>query len=230
MAAFSPKYRAQFYGLQPDESIVNVTDASASAFKEFLQFFYLEKVRLTSENIDMVLGLAKQSLVDEFVDECITFLLDSVTMDNLCFSFQVAVLYDIMVLKDLCQLHIISNAKLMFYTKDFIDCDREILIEILKLDSLNCKEIDIFHACISLARASCERNGKNPAKMENLRSELGDAIKHIRFSSISIEDYAVLHKDFSGFFTPEETIDIFYIISKVKGHNSKIFNQKLRNQ
>lgn len=41
LAATSPKYKAQFYGLQAEEGRILLSDVSVSAFEEFLQFFYL---------------------------------------------------------------------------------------------------------------------------------------------------------------------------------------------
>lgn len=51
LAAFSPKYEAQLFGAMPEKGDIIVDDVSAAVFKEFLQFFYLDKVELTMENI-----------------------------------------------------------------------------------------------------------------------------------------------------------------------------------
>lgn len=83
LAALSPRYKAQFCGAMVKKDVINVKDVSSAAFKEFLQFFYKNKVILTIKNIEDVLNLAKQSLVDELVDECTYFLLDLVRKDNL---------------------------------------------------------------------------------------------------------------------------------------------------
>lgn len=64
LAALSPKYKVQFYGSNPDKGEICIGNVSAAAFKEFLQFFYEKSVHLTVENIELMLVLAKQSLVD----------------------------------------------------------------------------------------------------------------------------------------------------------------------
>lgn len=63
LAALSPNYEAQFYGVMAEKDIITVKDV----FKEFLQFFYMNEVPLTLDNIEDVLNLATQSLVDELV-------------------------------------------------------------------------------------------------------------------------------------------------------------------
>lgn len=72
LAALSLKYKAQFYGPNPDKDEIFIP--TISAFKEFLQFFYKDRVDLTMDNIETVLDLAQQSLNEEFVDICIDFL------------------------------------------------------------------------------------------------------------------------------------------------------------
>lgn len=57
---------------------------SAAAFRDFLNFLYLEEVILIVENIGAVLNLAKQLLVDALVTEWINFTMAEVTIDNLC--------------------------------------------------------------------------------------------------------------------------------------------------
>lgn len=71
LAALSPKYKAQFYGSNPDQGEIQIPDVSAAAFQEFLQFFYKESVNLTMGNIASVLDLAQQSLVEGSIEICV---------------------------------------------------------------------------------------------------------------------------------------------------------------
>lgn len=47
LAARSDVFHRMFYGELKEKSDVTIVDASASAFKEFLQCFYMNKVQLT---------------------------------------------------------------------------------------------------------------------------------------------------------------------------------------
>lgn len=229
LAAASPKFKAQFYGFNVDAGDIEIPNVSAAAFDEFLQFFYKETITLTIENIEEVLNLAKQSLVDEFVTNCINFLIRIMTSKNICWIYLFAIMYEIDLLRIECERQIKKNTKQIFQSEKFPWCNREVLLRILKNDSLNCTEIDVFNACIAWARANCKQKNSND-KIENLRAALGDAVYQIRFASMDGKEFAALQKSFDGFFTNDEIIEIFYIISKLEGFKSQKFNQKARCQ
>ncbi|XP_031637562.1 BTB/POZ domain-containing protein 6-like [Contarinia nasturtii] len=230
MAAISPKYKIQFYGPRPDEGDIHVDDVSASAFKEFLQFFYLEEVSMTEENIADVLNLAKQSLVDEFVEKSINYLNELIlNMGNVCKVYGLAILHDLKNLKEKCEQLILDNAKKLFVTTGFIECDYSVLTSILKMNALRCKEIDVFNACIDWAHAACKRINIDAENTKNLRTILKDAIYLIRFSSMTYNEFDAISRDYHGFFTPDESIEISYIVNK-QNFKSQKFNQLLRHQ
>ncbi|XP_055303218.1 BTB/POZ domain-containing protein 3-like [Sitodiplosis mosellana] len=230
LAAISPKYKAQFYGAHADKGEIHVNDVSAAAFNEFLQFFYLNRVDLNTKNIEGVLNLAKQSLVDAFVTECIDFLMEVVNVDNLCWAYRLAISYDIKKLKDHCEPQISANTKKVFASEDFINCDHDLLIHILKLDTMDCKETEVFDACIAWAKSIVRQEDMDSGDMEHLHATLFDAITHIRFSSMTAEEFAEIHSKYKGFFTADESCEIFYMIGKLKGYKSQRFNQTPRNQ
>lgn len=229
MAATSPKYKVQFYGLQPDNGDIIVKGVTASAFKEFLQFFYLEKANLTTDNIEDVLSLAKQSLVEHFVEDCIAFL--STKVKDACLVYRLALLHDIKDLIEQCIQYISENTMEVFKSDGFlVNCNRDMLVEILKLDSLNCKETVTFDACILWAKANCISKNVIAKNMENLRAELGDAIYEIRFRSLTIGEFVHLHSLYENFITAREMQEITYMIGNLKNFQSSKFNSTPRNE
>lgn len=228
LAAASPKFKAQFYGLNAGKGHIDIPNVSVAAFNEFLQFFYKETIELTIENIEAVLNLAKQSLVDEFINNCINFLISLTTPMNVCWIYLFAIMYDIAALRFECEQQISKNSKQIFQSDEFFRCNHKVLLRILKIDMLNCTEMDVFNACIEWARANCKQKNLDHEKTENLRAALGDAIYQIRFSSMHAKEFAALHKSLSDFFTADEIIEILYITSKLEGFKSKKFNQKHR--
>lgn len=229
LAATSPKYKAQFYGSQPDNGDIIVEGVTAAAFKEFLQFFYLEKAILTADNIEEVLSLAKQSLVEHFVKDCVSFL--STEVKDPCLVYRLAILYDIKELIDQCLQYISENTMEAFKSDGFlVNCNRDMLMEILKLHSLNCKETEIFEACIFWAKAMCISKNVDAEKIENLRAELGDVIYEIRFRSLTIGEFVHLHSSYEGFFTAAEMQEIMYMIGNLKNFQPSNFNPTPRNE
>ncbi|KAG4078667.1 hypothetical protein HA402_015257 [Bradysia odoriphaga] len=231
LAAISSKYKTQFYGSQPDKGDVTVVGSSASAFKKFIEFFYLDEIVLTTEDIDGVLDLAKQSLVDEFVQLCVDFLIEVTPSDNVFLGYRLAILYDIDELKKLCELRIVKETSKVFKSEDFIiNCDSDSLLGILKLDTLNCTEAEAFDACIEWAKAACMRRDDDPEKAENLRYELDGVITQIRFGSMKIEEFVVRQRTYGGIFRQDEINEIFYLIGQLKDFKSEKFNQIPRNR
>lgn len=73
LAMASPVFHAMFYGPMKEKDVVQITDANASAFKEFLQLFYLDEVEMSMENIETVIRLAdKYDVYDclEMISAC----------------------------------------------------------------------------------------------------------------------------------------------------------------
>lgn len=51
LGAASDVFHAMFYGKLKESAEIRVVDASDAAFKEFLQYFYQRRVKLTTENV-----------------------------------------------------------------------------------------------------------------------------------------------------------------------------------
>lgn len=225
LAALSPRYKTQFYGAMAEKDVINVNGVSAAAFDEFLQFFYMDEVNLTIENIEHVLDLAKQSLVDELVTECIDFLLEAIGLDKLLWGYRLAVRYEIRSLKFFCLKHIKANIKAVFKTADFLSSDHDMLCHILSLKLLKCNENDLFNGCISWAVAKCENDGFDGTNMANLRAALGDVLFKIRFRSMTAQEFAIIGKNYAGLLSAQESIEIFQaILLKENDEKSKSAN------
>lgn len=228
LAALSPKYETEFYGSLPESGLVKIKDVSSAAFNEFLQFFYAVDVTLTIENIEDVFHLAKQSLNEKIVNECTDFLLEIIALDKICWCYHLALLHDLKLLREFCEDHIGCNIKVIFETEDFLSCKRDVLHEILKLDTLNCTEMDVFNACIAWAQESCkrkkvDRKGFAP-NVFCLRTALGDEIvEQIRFCVMSIEQFAAIDKKYSGFLSVQESNEIYRVIGKATNGKSSRF-------
>lgn len=112
------------------------------------------------------------------------------------------------------------RANELFAGESFKQCDHEMLVRILKLDSLRCIEAELFDACIAWARVACLEKHVDASQPTNLRAELGDAITQVRFSSMKFDEFVVRHRKLDGFFTLEESNEIFFMIGKVDGFES----------
>lgn len=147
-----------------------------------------------------------------------------ITVNKLCWAYNLAISHNIKKLKDHCEQQISVNTKNVFACKDFIKCDHDVLIGIVKLNSLHCKEIEIFDACIAWAKEMCRRKSKECKNMKYLRAELADVITQIRFCSMTIEEFAeICNRKYEGFFTTNDKNEILCMYSR--DYKSERFNQ-----
>lgn len=149
LAAASDVFEAMFFGQLKENGRIRMTDVSKSAFLEFLQFFYLNKVHLTDENIADVLYLGHKYNVTECVETCEQFLKDSLTNSNVCTILSLVILYDQEELMKLCHQRILLHTADVFHSVDFLECDRRVMEYILKQDLLSCTEVEVFDACMA---------------------------------------------------------------------------------
>lgn len=222
LAAASPKFAVQFYGSCADKNEISIPNIPSSAFEEFLQFFYKQTIELTIENIEIVLDLAKQSLVYEFTANCINFIKSKTTIQNVCWAYRLAMLYDIESLRIECERKISNGTKEVFASIAFINCNHDILMQILHLNFMNCTEND---ACIVWAHIKCKEANLDVKNSANLRTVLGDAIYQIRFSTMSIGEFAAAYKMVEGLYTSDEILEIVYMIGHLDGFTSQKFNK-----
>lgn len=229
LAAFSPKYKAQFYGPQPDKGEIRVKGITADAFEEFIKFFYGEPVNYSIENIEGILSQAKQCLINVFVQECEIFLANSIKEENLLWSYRLAILYELETLLKIAEEKIVMNVPKIFATNEFLQCEQYVLMGILSIEPfVDCKESNLFEGCISWARAACRRKNITDKNPKNVRAQLNGVLDGICFGSFSIHTFVELNEKHKGFFTPEEFIEITKIIGDLKNFRAKNFNGRVR--
>lgn len=228
LAALSPKYKTQFYGSRPDNGEILVANIKAAAFKEFIKFFYGRSAKLTFENITEILNLAKQCLVTRFVDKCGVFLNESLNKNNVCWMYRLAILYELKSVRTACEANIRALAPKMFKSADFLRCEQNVLVEILKIEPMNCDEWELLKGCMSWAESACARNNLSSKVAANLRSVLGSAVGQIRFKAINLREFTKFNAVYTGFFSLEEFQEITNIIANLTDFKSKTFNQRSR--
>ncbi|XP_031625581.1 BTB/POZ domain-containing protein 6-B-like [Contarinia nasturtii] len=217
LASLSPVFNKMFYGDLKEGAEVAIADASAEGFKEFLQFFYLSKVTLTMEHIDTVARLADKYDILEHVKACAEFLTGQLTVENMCWGYELALILENDALIDYCKTEFIKSPKEILATEAFARCETNTLEKILKLD-FRCNEVDIFNACLLWAKFACIEADLDENKGENIKSQLGDCFKLIRFGARKIEEFYAISNAQTGLFTLEEFQDTVFAITLKCNH------------
>lgn len=224
LATASPVFAAMFYGPVKDNDTVEITDSYAEAFKELLQFFYLDKVTLSIENITEVAKLAdKYNML-----HCVNAFVENDLIDkNVLLAYKLAVILENENLQKICAKFISLNIEDILKSKELLRCDRNFLKIILEMDELVCNETEILDACLAWAKNACRQVGINESQAENLRSQLGDCLYAIRFASMTAEELTTHTVNYKRLLTDHEVAEILHTIL-VPSYNSSKFSVKKR--
>lgn len=109
----------------------------------------------------------------EFYDECMKFIEESLSNENVCRFYQFALYHDT-TLMGKCEEAIKSNFHEIIKTCGFITSNQVMLSKMLPLAPSNAQPTEIFDACISWAKKYCIKNKKNATNNEHLRNALDD--------------------------------------------------------
>ncbi|KAG4079528.1 hypothetical protein HA402_005225 [Bradysia odoriphaga] len=210
----SKVFETMFYGSMAEGDDVKISDVSPSAFREFLQFFYLDEVSLSVDNIADVINLVRKYGIERCMVQCTDFFKDAMTSEDACSAYQLAIQFDLDDLKHFCPQKISANAEAVLKSNGFLTCKRPLLQLIVGMDSLMCEEACVFDACMEWAKRSCEMNGMDPGESKNLRAQLGESVLYsIHFNRMPIEEFAPRNAKYVGLFTYPEITEILQLIA-----------------
>lgn len=204
----SPVFDAMFFGSFAEQGDVPIVGVPVAAFTEFLQFFYLEEVRLSIENIAYVMDLCKTYETDEFLESCEIVFRDSITLDGMCWGYGIAQLLQQKRLSKFCGEKIKANATAIMKSESFLDCDSEFLSKILALVSSDWSVLERVFACMAWSKAECNRKNLE-ANPLNLRDQLKDVFNQIPFDELTTQQLSKHAATYSGFFTADELETLF---------------------
>lgn len=201
LAVNSPVFHAMFYGSMKEGNKIRIVDASALAFIEFLQFFYLNNVRLTSKNIIEVAYLCKKYEVTKGLQVCEKPLQLSVfdNINNICSDYQALLLLQIDSVVSACKNTMIDNAQKVLESPNFLECDCTTFKRIIELLSSKCAASVIIDAGMAWAKAECQRSNMS-LTTKNLKAQLMHTIDLMPFDGLTAEQFSEHMRIYNGFF------------------------------
>lgn len=225
LASASPVFRAMFFGLLAEEKLVEIVDASAAEFQEFLQLFYLSSVTLTIKCMDAVIRLADKYDVSDGLIACFENLEDQLTDENTFWAYQWAVSLNNEHIQQLCMEKYNGTflTKKIFASKDFLDASQSMLEHILQATSTTCTEVTVFNACLDWSKSLCREKGLDEEDLANVKEQLGDCFYLIRFGAMSQKEISKIMVDKSNLFSRKELVELLS-----KDRVSTTFNCKSR--
>lgn len=190
LAASSMVFDRMFFGDLNEGVEVTIEDVSFEGFCEFLQFFYMEKIQLSEENIFEVFQLVNKYDLNEYLPICERLLSETVTRSSLCLYYELAMTFQY-------PESLVNRFESIFYlwasgilkSGSFKRCSHNVLEKILKIERMNCSESEVFAAVMSWATEACEKKSLPPST-KNLQDELGDCLSLIRFPTMTMDEYS----------------------------------------
>lgn len=208
LAAASPVFHRMFFGPLKQDRFLKITDTTIDGFREFLKFFYLTNMTLSTKYVAEVIHLANKYDMFECINTCTDFIRNNSTFENICCTYELAIQLNNQELKCFCETMITRSPLDFFQSSSFLHCDRNVLRHILQLDILQCKEINIFNACITWAKFACKRNNIDENIGKNLRIQLDDCFLLIRFNEMALEDFTKIISKHRDIFSLNELVYI----------------------
>lgn len=189
LAIGSPVFYKMFYGdLSERSDSVELVDADSDSLLELFRFLYSDETKLTAHCVLRVMYLAEKYMVPGLLDECAEFLKNEIDADNaLDILKQCEFFRDTEQLQDRCWSIVDLQTRQCLRSRSFLSTSQAILEALVKRETLDIEEPDLFRAVLSWAEAQCKVNSLEP-KAKNIRKFLGGAVSHIRFSSMDDSD------------------------------------------
>lgn len=225
LASGSSVFRAMFFGLMPEQKTIEIVDASAPEFQEFLQLFYLSSVSLTIKNMDAVIRLADKYDVSDCLIACFENADIGLRDKNVLWAFQWAVALNNEHLQELCldKCNGTFLTKEIFKSNDFLNCSQSMLEQILHAKYTTCTEIDIFNACLAWSKSLCREKGLDGSVLGHVKEQLGNCFYLIRFGAMSQKEISTIMAENSDLFSRNELVELLS-----KDRMSSIFKSQPR--
>lgn len=221
LSAWSSVFAAMFNGCwDGDKNGIAIEDASYEEFKTFIDYFYLGKIELNANNVDEIFYLAHKYDVRELEAICSTFVSKHLCVENAVRYCGMAIRFGHSDLKAKCIELVATDTENILKSGEFRQCDKNTLIEILGLKVRTCKEHVVLDACIEYAKTKCRYNNIDESDPKNLRAELGEGFKLIRFIEMDRADLFERYELVKSMFTRDEIEDLLGHFIQVKKINA----------
>lgn len=187
-AASSPEFENVFYLLESNLKEIELPDTSPEIFKDFINFIYTGQITITAGNVGNLLKLSTMYLISILTEKCKQFLEENVDKKNVLKFLDLSSIYELPVLESKCLKIIEQGSSNIIYGLDFIKITRSSLEKIIELESLPCKEIQLFHAIDEWAEIKCDMQNLEITS-DNKRAVLGDIILKICYGEMSLNEF-----------------------------------------
>ena len=205
LAISSPVFFAMFYGKAAEmKDSVEISDCEYESLLELFRFIYSDKANLNADNVMQLLYLSKKYMLPTLAEKCSAFLKENLNALNVFHILPDAQKYEEKDLMNHCWKMIETQTEEAVKSEGFVTVERSVLEELVKKNSLNIKEVELFKAFDCWAEKECEKQGL-VAEGSAKRRVLGErVVQGIRFPLMGQTEFADIVLD-SEILTLRET-------------------------
>lgn len=213
LVGFSERF-AEMFAYQIDKSVpFTVSHVSFASLREFVRFFYGDKIKLSTCNAGEILRLAAEYDVKKVLESCVAFAQKHLSIDNVVDTSNISFWYNISSLQDECTQFFVMHAMGVLQSPTFLRCNVEMLLYLLKNYPLICESAFLIDRCIDWAKQQCLTKNLD-CTMENVRAELSDCFEYMPFNQLNHQQFIVRYENWPGLFTLAEVAPIMWNLLK----------------
>lgn len=152
---------------------IEILAADPVTFPSFLEYLYTGCVEITTQNSIHLLYLAKKFNIQELKDACVEIVQSHLSSDNVLQILEVSTMYEESLLVQRC-LELVDQHTLTILTQpSFTELELKTVISIIKRETINIDEIQLFACCLQWAREQAKRASHvSPLASDSLSSSL----------------------------------------------------------
>ncbi|XP_063426944.1 BTB/POZ domain-containing protein 9-like [Mytilus trossulus] len=155
LAARSDYFRALLFGgmreSQPGTTEIELKDTSSTAFSVLLKYIYTGRINLLEikeENLLDILGMSHRYGFMELASSISDYLKAILNINNVCLIYDIANMYSLMSLCQVCKEFIDRNALDILHGEAFLTLSQSSVKDLICRDSFCSPEIEIFNSIV----------------------------------------------------------------------------------
>ncbi|CAL1266610.1 unnamed protein product [Larinioides sclopetarius] len=172
-----------------------------------LRYLYTDELNILSmENAVDLYKLARKFLIDDLEKVCSNYITkEEVNIDNLFVKYESALSCKFPKLLEKCRNLVQSETQAVFSSRYFGEAPFSVVEDMFSLDHLNVSsELDVIKAAFRWSEYECRRKGR-PTEKLCMRDAIEPLLKHLRFLSLSADEFCDFAAKDDNIFTSYET-------------------------
>ncbi|KAA3676699.1 BTB/POZ domain-containing protein 3/6 [Paragonimus westermani] len=224
LSTASPVFEAMFFGpaasvngsMEKNTPDHHIPDISPRAFQIMLLHIYTDEIQLDDDldTVFYVLYAAKKYMLVQLERKCVEHLKDLITASNVCAMLSRSLFFEEDDLTRRCWHVIDVLAPHVLVSPGLLNMESSNFKALLKRDTLNCKEAEVFAAVRRWTGAECVRLGLRDV-LPNRAQVAAEFLHLVRFPTMTLSEFAE-NVAYSGFLTLETVRDLFVHITTNK--------------